>query len=142
MTWVVDEETVRVRDIYDRHASRYDRLIAAAERLLLADGRTWAASQARGSVLEVAIGTGRNLPHYPPRTAVTAVDVSEGMLARARKRAAAAQLRVDLRVGDAQRLPVADGSVDTCSPPSRCAASRMTRPRFMRWPVCSAPAAD
>ncbi len=113
MTWVVDEETVRVRGIYDRHASRYDRLIAVAERLLLADGRTWAASQACGSVLEVAVGTGRNLPHYPPGSAVTAVDVSEGMLARARQSVAAAQLGVDLRVGDAQRLPVADGSVDT-----------------------------
>jgi ubiquinone/menaquinone biosynthesis C-methylase UbiE len=109
----VDEETGRVRGIYDRHAGRYDRLIAVAERLLLADGRRWAARQARGSVLEVAVGTGRNLPHYPTGTAVTAVDVSEGMLARARQRAAAAQLRVDLRVGDAQRLPVADGSVDT-----------------------------
>jgi SAM-dependent methyltransferase len=109
----VDEETVRVRGIYDRHASRYDRLIAVAERLLLADGRTWAASQACGSVLEVAVGTGRNLPHYPPGSAVTAVDVSEGMLARARQSVAAAQLGVDLRVGDAQRLPVADGSVDT-----------------------------
>jgi ubiquinone/menaquinone biosynthesis C-methylase UbiE len=136
---VVDEETVRVRDIYDRHANRYDRLIAVAERVLLADGRRWAASQARGAVLEVAVGTGRNLPHYPAGTLLTGIDVSEGVLARARQRAGTAQLRVDLRVGDAQRLPVGDGSVDTvvatlalCSIPNDQAAvhemARVLRP--------------
>jgi hypothetical protein len=32
------------------------------DRFLLGDGRSWICSQATGRVLEVAIGTGRNLP--------------------------------------------------------------------------------
>ncbi len=38
-------------------------------------------------ILEVGVGTGKNLAHYPPGISVTAIDISERMLARARKRA-------------------------------------------------------
>lgn len=132
---MVDEETVRVRDLYDRHAGRYDRVITIAERLLLGDGRTWATARARGSVLEVAVGTGRNLPLYPRGRAVIGIDVSEGMLARARQVAAARQLQAAVRAGDAQQLPFADGSFDTvvatlalCSiPDDRAAVDEMAR---------------
>ena len=54
----VAQETARVRDLYDREASRYDRIVRIPERLLFSGGRAWAASQAVGSVLEIAIGTG------------------------------------------------------------------------------------
>ena len=57
-------ETERVRRIQDEEAPRYDRQMGLFERLLLADGREWACSQVRGDVLEIAVGTGRNLPFY------------------------------------------------------------------------------
>jgi hypothetical protein len=41
---------------------RYDRQTAWYDRVLLGAGRAWACSQSLGAVLEVAIGTGRNLP--------------------------------------------------------------------------------
>jgi ubiquinone/menaquinone biosynthesis C-methylase UbiE len=47
------------------------------------------------------------------RSTVTGIDVSEGMLARARQVATAAQLQADLQIGEAQQLPFADGSFDT-----------------------------
>jgi ubiquinone/menaquinone biosynthesis C-methylase UbiE len=45
----------------------------------------------RGDVLEVGVGTGRNLQHYPPQVKhLTALDFSPAMLQRARRRAAGA----------------------------------------------------
>lgn len=58
-------ETERVRAIYDRMAGGYDHMIATWERLLFKDGRQWVCSQARGDVLEIGVGTGRNLDAYP-----------------------------------------------------------------------------
>lgn len=66
-----------------------------------------------GRVLEAGVGTGQNLRFYPPGTEVQAVDLSEEMLARARKRARSAAADVTLRKADALALNhVDDGSVD------------------------------
>jgi ubiquinone/menaquinone biosynthesis C-methylase UbiE len=64
-------------------------------------------------VLEVAVGTGRNLPFYPDGTRLTGVDWSPGMLAIARQRAADLGREADLRPGDAQALDFPDESFDT-----------------------------
>jgi ubiquinone/menaquinone biosynthesis C-methylase UbiE len=105
--------TARVRRLYDRQAPRYDRMIAAVERLLLGDGRQWVSGRAGGEVLEVAVGTGRNLAWYPPGVRLTGVDLSPQMLERARDRARERRRVVDLRVADGQELPFDDASFDT-----------------------------
>jgi ubiquinone/menaquinone biosynthesis C-methylase UbiE len=105
--------TERLREVWDRYAPRYDRDIGFLERRLFAGGREWVCGQAEGNVLEVAIGTGRNLPHYPARVAITGLDLSPGMLAVARTRAAELGRVVELREGDAQALPFPDASFDT-----------------------------
>jgi SAM-dependent methyltransferase len=105
--------TRRARRYWDRRASGYDRMIARTERLLLADGRQWVCAQAAGEVLEVAVGTGRNLDFYPPGVRLVGLDYSPAMLAIARDRARVLGLRVDLREGDAHALPFADASFDT-----------------------------
>ena len=69
-------ETERVRTLQDREAPRYDRTISVFERILFADGRRWACEQARGHVLELAIGTARNLPYYPADVTLTGVELS------------------------------------------------------------------
>jgi len=63
-------------------------------------------------VLEVGVGTGKNMPHYPPRATVTAVDFSLGMLGRARARASAARGRVVFCAADANALPLRTGSIE------------------------------
>ncbi|GAB4387652.1 MAG: methyltransferase domain-containing protein [Thermodesulfovibrionales bacterium] len=58
----------------------------------------------RGEVLEAGVGTGRNLPFYHPDVALTALDLSEAMLGRARRRARDARCRVSFVRGDACRM--------------------------------------
>jgi ubiquinone/menaquinone biosynthesis C-methylase UbiE len=106
-------ETERVRTLQDREAPRYDRSISIFERILFGDGRRWACEQARGQVLELAVGTARNLPYYPADVTLTGVELSPEMLAIGRRRAEQLGRPVDLRVGDAQTLEFADESFDT-----------------------------
>jgi ubiquinone/menaquinone biosynthesis C-methylase UbiE len=108
------EADERRRRIWDRMAPRYDRDMRRLEPLLFGrDTRVRLCRRANGEVLEVAIGTGLNLPHYPPGTRLTGVDLSPAMLAAAGKRAADLGLTVDLREAPAERLPFADGAFDT-----------------------------
>lgn len=103
----------RVRRIYNESAAGYDRKIQIPERLLFGSGRQWATSLAAGRTLEVAAGTGRNLPHYDRHVALTAIDLSDQMLALARQRAATLGRDVDFHVADAQALPFDETSFDT-----------------------------
>lgn len=107
------DETARVRDVYEKQAPYYDRVIAIAERLLFAGGREWACRRVHGDVLEVGVGTGRNLPCFPEEIALSGIELSPAMLAQAQERARRLGRTADLRVGDAQRLPFADATFDT-----------------------------
>jgi ubiquinone/menaquinone biosynthesis C-methylase UbiE len=106
-------ETIRVREVQDKHADGYDRQMNFFDRVLFGGGREWACSHAEGDVLEIAVGSGRNLPFYPPSVKLTAIEFSPQMLALARKRADALGREFDLREGDAQDLEFDDRSFDT-----------------------------
>jgi len=99
---------------YAKEAARYDRSSDRCERWLFGAGhRRWACSRATGRILELAIGTGLNLPEYPDDAAVTGIDLTPEMLEQARRRAADLGRRVELCEGDAQALPFPDGAFDT-----------------------------
>jgi ubiquinone/menaquinone biosynthesis C-methylase UbiE len=110
---VSDKRAQRLRRYWDKHARTYDKQMAFWERRLFGDGRQWVCAQATGDVLEVAIGTGRNLPHYPQGIRLTGVDFSPAMLQLARRQADRLGRTVDLRLGDAQALQLPDASFDT-----------------------------
>jgi len=112
------------RRVWDKAAPGYDLQIAFFERHQFGGGREWLAERARGRVLEVAVGTGRNLPHYPADTALTGIELSPAMLALAKQRAAELGCEVDLREGDAQHLALPDAAFDTVV----CALSLCTIP--------------
>jgi ubiquinone/menaquinone biosynthesis C-methylase UbiE len=107
------DETERVRRLYDRTAARYDAGIRLCEKLLFGGGREWVCAQARGDTLELAVGTGRNLPFYPPEVRLTGIELSPAMLDLARRRAHELGRDADLRLGDAQALDFSDESFDT-----------------------------
>ena len=106
-------ETERVRRYYEQIADRYDEYVGYFEKLLVDDDRRWVCAQASGDVLEIGVGTGRNLPFYPPDVRLTGVDLTPAMLAIARRRAKALGRDVELRVGDVQALDLPDGQFDT-----------------------------
>ena len=66
-------------------------------------------------VLEVGVGTGKNMPFYPAGVSITAIDLTPGMLQRAQKRAADLGLesRVNLRLGDVQELDFPEAAFDS-----------------------------
>ena len=110
---MTDAELERTRRLWDRYSAVYDRRMRRTERVLIPGGREWACAQAAGDVLEVAVGTGRNLPHYPPVHSLTGIDLSPGMLAVARERARALGVDADLRTGNAEALEFGDAAFDT-----------------------------
>jgi ubiquinone/menaquinone biosynthesis C-methylase UbiE len=106
-------ETERIRQLYEKEAPRYDRQMGFFERLLFKDARSWVCSKAEGEVLEIAVGTGLNLPHYSSDVRLTGIELSPAMLERARQRAGELGREVDLRVGDATALDFPDQTFDT-----------------------------
>jgi ubiquinone/menaquinone biosynthesis C-methylase UbiE len=105
--------TDRQKRVWDEAAPRYDQQIAFLERHWFTGAREWVCSRAHGRVLEVAVGTGRNLPFYRPDVPLTGIELSTEMLAVARRRAAELGRPADLLEGDAHRLAFEDGSFDT-----------------------------
>ncbi len=115
---LVDQEdlarrTDKVRRSWAKQAPRYDKQIGFFERRVFGRShRAWACSRASGDVLEVAIGTALNLPHYPEGVRLTGLDLSVEMLDIARERANESGRSVELQEGDAHALPFEDGSFD------------------------------
>lgn len=98
---------------YDGFARWYDYVEGIPELLGVRKLRKRLLRQASGKVLEVAVGTGKNLRYYPPSCRITAVDVSGAMLNVARKRAAKLSMKVSFLLTDAEALHFSDKSFDT-----------------------------
>jgi len=107
------DQDQRLRRYWDNHARSYDQQMGFLDRHLFRDSRQWICSQAVGEVLEVAIGTGLNLAHYPDPVRLTGIEWSPTMLDLARHRAEHLGRSVDLRLGDAQALEFPDDRFDT-----------------------------
>jgi ubiquinone/menaquinone biosynthesis C-methylase UbiE len=69
--------------------------------------------EARGTVLEVGVGTGLNFGLYRDVDALVGVDPDPYMLERARARAATLPFPTELHQTGAERLPFADAHFDT-----------------------------
>ena len=121
-TWsVIDERaTALTRARYQRLSAIYDPMEGMAE----ARYRPWreqlwalvkgpALSGAVGPrVLEVGVGTGKNMLYWPKGAQMTAIDLTPGMLEIARRRARELSLAADLRLGDAQALDFSTATFD------------------------------
>jgi phosphatidylethanolamine/phosphatidyl-N-methylethanolamine N-methyltransferase len=110
---VDDKATIQTQSRYNRIAPVYDLMEAIVERFAFRRWRERLWSKVDGNrVLEVGVGTGKNIPYHPKGVQVTAVDLSDKMLERARRRVQDLDTEVDLRLMDAQRLAFPDAAFD------------------------------
>ncbi len=92
---------------------RYERTMARLERRFFPDTRSWICSRAAGETLEIGIGTGLNLPHYPARVRLTGVDADAAALTFAARRARELGRPVRLDTGNALALPYPEAGFDS-----------------------------
>lgn len=102
------DRSSRIYDIYDRPMDVLGGVSRRRRRLL---------GRARGKVLEVGVGTGRNLDLYSSDIEFTGIDASKGMLGRARQRAVDLGMAdvMSLDLADVQDLPYPDDTFDTAT---------------------------
>ena len=111
-------ETADARRRWDRASTIYDWQVWPMELMGMRRFRRRVLGQVTGRrVLEVGVGTGINLPEYPPDLDVDGIDLSPRMLARARSRSGI-RARVQLHEMDVQQLAfdaaTFDNVVATC----------------------------
>ncbi len=112
------DKTAQTQKRYQRLAPIYDAMqVFSEKRVLTWRQKLW--SQVHESrVLEVGVGTGKNIPFYPENVHITAIDLVPAMVERARRKAVGLGKAVDLRQGDIQDsgFPSAsfDAAVATC----------------------------
>ncbi len=104
------EVAVRTRTPYDRIARLYELLSSPMEAMGVREKRRRLLARARGRTLEVGIGTGKSIPHYPRGVRLFGIDLSAPMLRELtrRGRGPAFLARADVRA-----LPFPDSSFDT-----------------------------
>ena len=98
--------------IYNRVAWRYDLLETPMERMFFSKLRREMLEGVKGKVLDVGVGTGKNLPYYPEGIKLTGIDISPKMLEKARKRANKLGIKVDLEVMDVEDVRFPDQTFD------------------------------
>ena len=96
---------------YDRLAPLYDR-VDLAEILYKRKLRPRLFQGLGGIILEAGAGTGNNIPFYPAGARIVALDVSPGMLSRARARSERLGRRVDLVAMDVLQAGFPDATFD------------------------------
>ena len=94
-------------------AARFDAMMLRLEHRFFAGTRNWICGRASGDVLEIAVGTGLNLPHYPDAVRLTGVDLNPELLEFARRRAGMIGREIELFEADAMALPFPDESFDS-----------------------------
>lgn len=107
-----NRQTALTRSRYNRIAPLYDLLEILPERGFARWRKQLWAMVPAGQVLEVGVGTGKNFPYHPAGATITGIDFSEGMLARARRKAEKLGKTLDLRHMDVQQLQFPDNAFE------------------------------
>lgn len=99
----------RIR-LFDKQAEMYERRRENSSQQRF---RRELLSQAKGDVLELAVGAGANFPYYPSHVRVTAADFSGSMLEKARIAAVRYQVDASFLQSDIEEIRFPDHSFDT-----------------------------
>ena len=100
------------KEYYDRNAALYDKLLAPVDGTLT-KWRKELLKDVSGKTLEIGIGTGKNIQHYPAGVTLTGIDSSERMLKYAHRRANGYTHIDQLLKMDAEDLIFPDNTFDT-----------------------------
>jgi len=106
------DKTEKIRRRYDRVAKVYDVFEQPMEAMALKKWRLEIMKELEGKVLEVGVGTGKNIPYYPDDIDITAIDFSSKMLEKARTKAEKFKKNVDLIQMDAQNMDFLNSTFD------------------------------
>lgn len=108
-----DRASQTTRRRYDRVAGVYDMMEAGMERAAFRRWRSelWAGIEGT-RILEVGVGTGKNIPYHPHGAHVVGIDLSPGMLQYARREAMRLKSDVELLEMDVEHLSFGDASFD------------------------------
>jgi len=109
----MDKETEKIRKRYNRIAKFFDVMGALMDKGNMGKWREAVWNEAKGNVLEVGVGTGKNMEYYTDDIEVTAIDFSENMLEKARIRSKRLGKKVNLKLMDVQALEFPDETFDT-----------------------------
>ncbi|WP_408010499.1 class I SAM-dependent methyltransferase [Pseudalkalibacillus sp. A8] len=118
---------------FDKQAKKYEKL---QKKDPTAKFRKRIIPDAEGKTLEVAIGTGLNLPYYKNVTELTGVDFSSEMLNAASKAINSYPFTIDLKQADVETINFEENSFDTIvSSLSFCSYENPVEVlnRFQRW---------
>lgn len=102
----------KIRSRYDRVSGVYDLFEQPMEMMALRRYRNGIMKELKGKVLEVGIGTGKNIPYYPDNIDVTAIDFSSRMLERAKIKAENLNKKVNILLMDVQQMDFPDNIFD------------------------------
>ena len=108
-----DHATEKTQRRYDRQAVLYEVMDWPFEFVVFGKLRRQLWADVLGNtVLEVGVGTGKNLAYHPEGIRIVAVDLSPRMLRRAIARAERTARNIDFILADAEHLPFRDEAFD------------------------------
>ncbi|MBR9680460.1 MAG: class I SAM-dependent methyltransferase [Candidatus Altiarchaeota archaeon] len=107
-----EKATQRVQKRYDRIAKFYDGFESLVEKRFFGKFRANTFNKLEGKILEVGVGTGKNLRYYNKRAKVTGIDISQNMLKRAVQKNKDLGLNAKLYQMDAQKMKFKSNTFD------------------------------
>ncbi|CCJ34494.1 class I SAM-dependent methyltransferase [Caloramator australicus] len=109
----MDDITGKIRKRYDRASIFYDILEKPMGNMPFYGWRLDLMKELSGKVLEVGVGTGKNIEFYPEGLDITAIVFSEKMLQKSRKKLEKLNKKVALIQMDIQKMDFHDNEFDT-----------------------------
>lgn len=104
--------TEKIKNRYNRASVIYDILESPMEMMALKKWRNDIMKDLKGKVLEVGVGTGKNINYYPENVDISAIDFSEKMLKKAKLKADALNKKVEFHNMDAENMDFEDNTFD------------------------------
>lgn len=105
-------ETEKIKNRYNRISGMYNFLEIPMESMF-SKRRREMLKETSGKVLEVGVGTGKNLDYYPDNVEITAIDFSPKMIEKAKEKSKKIGREIKIFEMDAQNMDFDDNTFDT-----------------------------